>query len=102
MKKPRGIWTVKEFQEGLEEQVKKGFLPLPQKTSLSVERIYKAYQEVENKQAKIALLAQLAEILVALFLRNSAICFNTLIKAAGIPKSFAYGLLSAYTHQEEW
>lgn len=102
MKKPRGIWTVQEFQEGLEEQVKKGFLPLPPKTSLSVERIYKAYQEVENKQAKIALLKQLAEVLVVLKLRNPTKRFESLIKNTGIPKSFAYELLSAYTHQEEW
>ena len=102
MKKPRGIWTVQEFQEGLEEQVKKGFLPLPPKNSLSIARIYKAYQEVEDKQAKIALLAQLAEILAALRLRNSTNCFNSLIGNTGIPKSFVYGLLSAYTHQKEW
>jgi hypothetical protein len=102
MKKPRGIWTVQEFQEGLEEQVKRGFLPLPPKTTISVGGIYKAYQEADNKYAKMSLLIQLAEVLVVLKLRNPTKRFDSLIKNMGVPNPFVYSLISAYTHQEEW
>jgi len=102
MKKPTGIWTVQEFQEGLEEQVKKGVLPLPARTSWSVKQIYEAYQIIDNKQGKKALLIQLAEVLVILRLKNPTKRFDSLIKETGVPKSFVYSLLSAYTNQEVW
>lgn len=103
MKKPKGIWTVQEFKEGLEDQVKKGFLPLPPKNPLSASWIFKAYQEVENKQAKNALLIQLAEVLVVLRLRNPTKRFDKVISEIGIEKTFAYELLTAYTNpKEKW
>ena len=102
MKRPKGIWTVQEFQEGLENCVKKGYLPLPVIRDWEAKYIYESYTRVENKQAKQALLIQLAYVLVGLRLRNPTKRFEKIIENMGISKSFAYELLSAYTNQKEW
>ena len=101
MKRKSGIWSAEEFQEELEEQVRKGFLPQSAKTQWSAKLTYDAYLSVENKQAKIALLNQLAGILAALRLRNLTVRFEKIISEIGIEKSFAYELLVAYTNPKE-
>jgi len=101
MKRKSGIWSAEEFQEDLEEQVRKGFLPQPAKTQWSAKLTYDAYLSVGNKQAKIALLNQLAGILAALRLRNLTVRFEKIISEIGIEKSFAYELLVAYTNPKE-
>jgi hypothetical protein len=101
MPKRNRISTVQEFQDDLEDCVRKGFLPQVPKTEWSANWTYKAYLEVDNKQAKTALLIQLAEVLVALRLRNPTKRFERILKEVGIEKSFAYELLTAYTKPKE-
>lgn len=97
-----GILSVKEFQEKLEDYVKKGVLPLPPVYDWQAKYIYDAYKTIENKQAKHALLIQLADVLVKLQLRNPAKRFEKLIEKTGISKSFAKKLLIAYSNQMDY
>ena len=100
-KKHRSNWSIQDFQEEMEDRVRKGALPQPVKTAWAAKLIYKAYREVENKQAKLALLIQLSEVLVALRLRNPTKRFDKIISEIEIEKAFAYELLTAYTNPTE-
>jgi hypothetical protein len=93
--------SVKEFQRDLEESIKKGVLPLTPKTAWEAEYVYSAYLSVENKQAKHALLIQLAEILAMLRLRNPEKRFENIVKDVGIKKDFAINLLKSYANRKE-
>jgi hypothetical protein len=101
MKKRKGIWTVQEFQENLEDCVKKGFLPLPVIYDWNAKQIFETYNKVDNKSAKQALLIQLAYVLVGLRLRNPSKRFEKILETTGIKKEFADDLLRAYTNQKE-
>jgi hypothetical protein len=103
MTKHKDIWSVQEFQEELEACVRSGCLPQAPKTEWSADWTYKAYREVDNKQAKLALLTQLADILVALRLRNPTKRFERILAKIGIEMYFAHELLVAYTNpKEKW
>jgi hypothetical protein len=103
MRKHTGIWSVQEYQEEIEDCVRKGCLPQLPRNELLANWIYKVYREINHKQAKHALLIQLAEVLVALRLRNPAKRFGNILAKAGIEKSFAQELLVAYTNpKEKW
>jgi len=96
-----GIWSVKKFQEKLEDCVKKKCLPLPPIYDWEAQLMYEAYLTIDNKQAKHALLIQLAYVLTGLRLRNPTKRFETILNNTKIDKSFAYQLLYAYTNQKE-
>jgi len=104
--KTRETWPLKEFWEdfwmGLEEQLRMGILPQVAKNQWSARYSYDAYLAVESKQAKIALLNQLAGILTALRLRNSHEQFEKIMDEVGIDKSFANDLRVAYTNKRRW
>jgi hypothetical protein len=101
MEEHTGIWSVQEFQDALEACVRRGYLPQPIKTEWAAELTYKAYREVNNKYAKLALLVQLAGILAELRLRNPTKRFECICAKAGIEKPFAQKLLVAYTNPKE-
>jgi tRNA A22 N-methylase len=92
---------VQEFQDRIESCIRKGFLPQMSRSEWSATWIYEAYREIDHKQAKLALIIQLAEVLVALRLRNPTKRFEKIIERIGIEKSFAYELLVAYTNPME-
>ena len=94
--------SIKEYQARLEEIVKQGGLPSPSKFSRSVvKETFDAYKTIENKQAKLAVLHQLAYILWESQLRNNTKRFEEILEKAGIEKSFAYDLINAYTNKKE-
>jgi hypothetical protein len=103
MEKYVGTCSVQEFQNLLESCVHKGFLPLPCVRDWQAQYILKAHKKADSKQAKQALLIQLAYVLSMLRLRNPEKRFEGILTKAGIEKSFANELLIAYTNpKEEW
>jgi hypothetical protein len=96
------IWSVEKFQHHLEQCIKNGVLPKSVMNEWSAKVTYEAYLQAGNKMAKLALLNQLAEILVNLRLRNLSTRFETIVSKTGIPASFANGLVAAYTNPDTW
>lgn len=102
-KKSKGIWSVQEFQDCIEGWVRKGYLPKAAVKDFIVKYTHEAYLSTENKMAKLALLNQLAEILVCLRLQNPTKRFERVLSESGLKKSFANELIVAYTRPtKEW
>jgi len=72
--------SIKEFQARLEARVKEGCLSLPSIYGSSVQETFDAYKTIENKQAKLALLHQLAYVLTESQSRNTTKCFERILE----------------------